>query len=194
MTGNEDEVAYNGEPVGNRIGFRIDPETKKEWMKYVEKSDHKDLSHLIRVSVNREITNEEDSPESVDIDLSGVEDDISEIRGSINKLSQDMGTIRSNTAYMIDLWGDEYDLISEIYDILPETTESHLRAQINNADHQWEMGDALRAEQYGWVKDIQAYFGEYDTETVASNIDEMLSTVDNVGVANIKGRRHMFHE
>lgn len=73
------------------VAFRIDESTKEEWEKAAEDPEYQSLSHLIRLAVQREIT-EGSAPRTAEADTETTTD--SEVLESLNRLERDIGEIQ----------------------------------------------------------------------------------------------------
>lgn len=106
------------------VAFRIDESIKKEWEEASENPEYNSLSHLIRLSVQKEISDtnsvQEDNQDSVETE--------GEIIGSLNKLEREIGSIQNELSALSreDEAESLYDLEQVLLEILPEidVTES----------------------------------------------------------------------
>lgn len=101
------------------VAFRIDESVKEEWENAAEGPEYDSLSHLIRLSVQREITDTETAPRTAQADTGTPGD--SEILQSLNRLEKTTGNIQDEVeAFSRERESEEmYDLKQVLLEVLP---------------------------------------------------------------------------
>lgn len=117
-----------------QVNLVVAKSQKEDWEEYVNESDEcNSLSHLIRLAVSREISEEEQSPtaEQPSVDVSEFETQLDVIEARLDELSTDV---------QILIEGEEtenlQELAGEIYDLLPEVKDED--EWLAHVDQQWE--------------------------------------------------------
>lgn len=141
-----------------QVNLVVDDEDKQKWEDAVQNNaKYESLSHLIRLSVQYELEDTDDSPE-VEIDLDPIQQSTNQIQNRLAGLEQQMRELRE--VVTSELHDDE--LITQIYEVLPRFEQfGKFQDVVLEADSQ-EQFDYLknyenreeRAKTYGWVKDI----------------------------------------
>jgi Arc/MetJ-type ribon-helix-helix transcriptional regulator len=100
------------------VAFRIDESIKKEWEEAVESPEYNSLSHLIRLSVQKEISDTGSGGKGTE---GSVEAD-GEIIDSLNKLEREVDSIQNEVSALSreDEAETLYDLEQVLLEILPE--------------------------------------------------------------------------
>lgn len=115
--------------VEKTITIRVDKSTKDKWKKRADKDvDYRDLTHLIKLSVERELSEQsvETSPSQVsaEVDLSPVHERLQGIDDKLDAIHDDVLEIE----FAESEEPDTDELALDIYDILPRvSTEAELR-------------------------------------------------------------------
>ena len=101
------------------VAFRIDESVKEEWEDAAEGPEYDSLSHLIRLSVQREITDTETAPRTAQADTGTAEN--SEMLQSLNRLEKVTGEIQEEVeAFSRERESEKlYDLKQVLIEILP---------------------------------------------------------------------------
>ncbi|MDL0134864.1 hypothetical protein [Halobacterium salinarum] len=101
------------------VAFRIDESVKEEWENAAEGPEYDSLSHLIRLSVQREITDTETAPRTAQADTGTAEN--SEMLQSLNRLEKVTGEIQEEVeAFSREQESEEmYNLRQVLLEVLP---------------------------------------------------------------------------
>ncbi|MFC7058056.1 hypothetical protein [Halovenus salina] len=101
------------------VAFRIDESVKEEWEDAAEGPEYDSLSHLIRLSVQREITDTETAPRTAQADTGTNEN--SEMLQSLNRLEKVTGEIQEEVeAFNREHESEEmYNLRQVLLEVLP---------------------------------------------------------------------------
>jgi antitoxin component of RelBE/YafQ-DinJ toxin-antitoxin module len=107
------------------VAFRIDESVKEEWEDAAERPEYDSLSHLIRLSVQREITDTETAPRTAQADTGTAGD--SEMLQSLNRLEKVTGEIQEEIeAFNREQESEEmYNLKQVLLEVLPTTPGSY---------------------------------------------------------------------
>jgi antitoxin component of RelBE/YafQ-DinJ toxin-antitoxin module len=101
------------------VAFRIDESVKSEWEDATERPEYDSLSHLIRLSVQREITDTETAPRTAQADTES--DNAGEVIQSLNRLEKVTGEIQEEVeAFNRESESEElFDLKQVLLEVLP---------------------------------------------------------------------------
>lgn len=105
------------------VAFRVDESVKTEWEKAAEEPDYDSLSHLIRLAVQREITDPEPSHNGVQDVVE--KDESSEVLQSLNRLERAVTDVQEEveTLGRETRAGDLYDLEQVLLEVLPTSSK-----------------------------------------------------------------------
>ncbi|MDL0137669.1 hypothetical protein PNP85_13975 [Halobacterium salinarum] len=107
------------------VAFRIDESTKEEWEKAAKDPAYQSLSHLIRLSVQREIAGEESAPRTAEADTA--QTDNSEVLESLSRIEKVTEEIEKEVkATAREQRAEElYDLEQVLLEVLPTAPETY---------------------------------------------------------------------
>jgi Arc/MetJ-type ribon-helix-helix transcriptional regulator len=114
------------------VAFRIDESIKKEWEEAVESPEYNSLSHLIRLSVQKEISDTNSGAKNTE---SGEEAN-GEIIDSLNKLEREIDSIQNEVSALSreDEAETLYDLEQVLLEILPEVDPTEHIGSLHEVD------------------------------------------------------------
>jgi hypothetical protein len=168
-----------------RITIRISKKQKKQWKDAVEESARwKDMTHLIFDSVETVLDEDTDeathtTPDSgdIDVDLGPLKDRVASIEGELSSMSDDVEMTRMNTSYLLDLQGENADLVTDIYELIPTFESDHEMHQTLEQMElsQFDEGDIARAKKYGCVNDIISNFSSYGETFVTDEVNRLIN-------------------
>ena len=169
----------------DQINIALDPELKSDWKRAVEETGRYDsLTQLIRQSVENELIRigfregiDPDIPsqdtEPVDVDLSGVEAEISEMKEELRGVNQRIERISLATDAQQDT--ELMDLASTLHDELPRVdSPEDLSEKSPTESGAWE-GQPWRLAQ-----DVDA--SEYDVTRALALLEQQMSRVKSTTV------------
>lgn len=168
-----------------QINIAVEPDTKSEWKEAVEETGrYTTLTQLIRQSVENELTRigfkegvDADIPgqdsQQVDVDFSGIEAELSELKEELMGVSQKVERINLATDAQQDT--ELMELASTLHDELPriEATED-LSEESPTESGAWE-GQPWRLAQ-----DVDA--SEYDVTRALALLEQQMSRVKSTTV------------
>ena len=147
-----------------QINIAVQPEVKSEWENAIEQTGrYESMTQLIRDSVKNELIrigyNEaitenipNENPQSVDVDMSGIEDEITEMKKELRGVSQRIERIslatdaQQNTELM--------ELASELHEILPRISDPETLSEESTHDsgawegQPWHLARRVSEEEY----------------------------------------------
>lgn len=112
-------------PEKTTVAFRVDPDVKADWEESAESPEYNSLSHLIRLSVQREITDgspqKEPQTESLQSEEGEVLQSLTRIERTVDQLKTEVETVsRENQAEEL------YDLEQVLLEILPSAPDGYI--------------------------------------------------------------------
>lgn len=179
-----------------QINIALDPERKEEWKRALEETSRYDtLSNLIRESVNHELVRigfkegvEVEIPDEkstkVDVDLSSIENEISEMKNELRSVTQRVEQISLATDAQQDT--ELMELASELHEELPrlESTEE-LSKESPNEIVAWE-GQSWRLAQ-----DVGE--SDYDVTRALALLEQQMSRVKSKEVIADGSPRNVYY-
>lgn len=107
------------------VAFRIDESVKEEWEDAAEGPEYDSLSHLIRLSVQREITDTESAPRTAQADTETEKD--SEVLDSLTRLERTVEDIQDEVkAVSREKESEElYSMEQVLLEVLPTAPETY---------------------------------------------------------------------
>lgn len=107
-----------------QINLRVDEDTKQEWDEAVETHpEATSLSHLIRLSVNREISGSHDSAEPTEVDLTPVIREMDDVKHALSDLTDRIDGLE----VMADQSDELQEATLEVLRLLPGGTSEEIR-------------------------------------------------------------------
>ncbi|GAA0298656.1 hypothetical protein [Halarchaeum salinum] len=159
----------------SQINFRVDVQTKREWDEYVSETPEVDsLSHLLRLSVSREMAEgSEGEIGDTENDFSGL-DIVGEIRSEINPKLEDIQATVDGLASEDSGKPEPYET-NPVYQCLPQAepdTKEHERVFTGNPS----LSHQVRS---GTIKDISEYMHStpYQVEKTINRLEETTEKV-----------------
>ncbi|SNZ12301.1 hypothetical protein [Natronoarchaeum philippinense] len=187
-----------------QVNVKVPVSMKQDWEKYIEEHEEAtSLSHLIRLSVQREVSGERGSnvdidPEDVELD---VDVDFTQLESKIDNIDSKLDELRSavhslEAAELTDT-EDVQEIADKIYDTMPrrsaetESRERDLSPReiarmkiIDDVEMRMDRGQSLKdfAEQenfYGLVEAYKLYFetDDYTMQRALERVQEYSSRV-----------------
>jgi len=187
-----------GDEKTTQVNVKLPLSQKREWEQYVEESEETtSLSHLIRLSVEREINDERiaggdgeigiDGEElDLDVDVTPIEERLTEVEGTLDRLIDAVESIE--TKEIAD--EEEIERISdEIFDTMPRIYEERDGHEVSPSDMAAmeliprierkieEQGRSIRElvqneTFHGWVEAYQRYF-DVDNYTMKKALERV---------------------
>jgi len=108
-----------------QINFRIDAERKKRWKEAADESpEYDDLSHLIRLAVEKELADESNNSGTVDASLDSESTDLlREVSGSTERIEQGVTDVKARLRQVEERIGESgptFSLKAAVRESLPE--------------------------------------------------------------------------
>jgi len=169
----------------DQINIALDPELKSDWKRAVEETGRYDsLTQLIRQSVENGLIQigfregiDPDIPsqdtESVDVDLSGVEAEISEMKEELRGVNQRIERISLATDAQQDT--ELMDLASTLHDELPRVDSPEDLSEKSPTD-----SGAWEGQPWRLAQDVDA--SEYDVTRALALLEQQMSCVKSTTV------------
>ncbi|WP_133412264.1 ribbon-helix-helix domain-containing protein [Natrarchaeobaculum sulfurireducens] len=180
--------------VKNRVTIRVPKEVVKEWDNHVDASnEYHNRSHLIRDSVNSNISDSTTERRDINVDITPIEDRLDSIESQMKRLSESTEQLQSSVSYLLDLETDDgVDLTTDLFKDLPTFETSNDAYEAINEYGMFDDPDGIRATQYGRLDDLKARYMAYSESVVNDAIDTLVNDVDAVRQLNIDGNTFIF--
>jgi Arc/MetJ-type ribon-helix-helix transcriptional regulator len=175
-------MARNGR---DQINIAVQPKVKAEWEEAIEETGrYESMTQLIRDAVRNELIRigykdgvTEDIPrgnsQPVDVDLSGIEDEISEMKAELRGVNQRIERISLATDAQQDT--ELMDLASELHDELPRVTDPETLSE----DSPSESG-AWEGQPWRLAQEVDR--PEYDVTRALALLEQQMSRVKSTTV------------
>ena len=166
-----------------QINITVNPERKERWEEYVnENNEASSLSHLIRLSVEREINRDESDGQAGEVDLSGIDERFDGLESRLDDLSVEIRQLveQEEMENVEELAGDVYEELPRVDDeeVWKERLQSGNIRQLIVDDDATE--DDLMKMYEG---------GEDKYEAVWENYVTMADLADKLDVSEYRARR-----
>lgn len=166
-----------------QINITVNPERKERWEEYVdENNEASSLSHLIRLSVEREINRDESDGQAAEVDLSGIDERFDGLESRLDDLSVEIRQLveQEEMENVEELAGDVYEELPRVDDeeVWKERLQSGNIRQLTIDDDATE--DDLSKRYEG---------GEDKYEAVWENYVTVADLADKLDVSEYRARR-----
>ncbi|RLM47488.1 hypothetical protein DVK00_02980 [Haloarcula sp. Atlit-47R] len=160
-------------PESTQVNVKLPLKMKRDWEDYIEESDEAtSLSHLIRLSVQREISDENRGPTidgldlddaTIDVDIDGVHDRLDEMQDVLDEVRSTVSSMESGQ--IAD--PEQIEAITErMYDTMPRRSLDPLGGGVEMQPHEvaQELLESARQtmEGQGWGIDDMAERQNFD--------------------------------
>ncbi|ADD03826.1 uncharacterized protein Nmag_0234 [Natrialba magadii ATCC 43099] len=162
-----DGPTISPDDVSPHVHVKISKEKKIEWLNYAFEHYRGNLSTLVVEAVDNTINDEwvlagEDTGEEVNVDFSGVDDDLDEIKGQMSALAEQVDALtlaQTEPEGYEELDRDELlTLANRVRDVLPEVPNEWVLTHILQ---ETVADDVDHPETSGSAEDIAEYLGEH---------------------------------
>lgn len=166
--------------MGNKqVNLYVEKDQKERWDEEVEESNqYESLSQLIRLAVEKELKGAGKQEQSIEIDVSSLEDSLRNLNNRISGIEKQLDEVKQTVASEQNI--NISRLAAKIYTVIPvadsqDDAESFLfDDSVDIRPKHFQDPKPNRAEKYGCVNDIAAAIGV--THRNASQAVDILTT------------------
>lgn len=166
-----------------QINLTVNPERKERWEEYVEENNEaSSLSHLIRLSVEREIDRDKSDGQATEVELSGIDERFDALESRLDDLAVDVRQmVEQEEMESVE------ELAGEVYEELPRVDEDEVwKERLQSGEI-----DQLIVDDDATEEDLMKRYegGEDKYEAVWENYVTVADLADKLDVSEYRARR-----